>query len=166
MTSIGPDIPNNVEGVSINDMSRGATELYQEDLDQVRYKARTLNAVVSDIVEKCQAVGLRPIIMSHVRQYIIYPGPMHERQFIYHATINVEDGDGQRHSVALISSFSCHLSDDGLSFDLDSGAMNDDCRLEYAKLGIADGYPIDDSIMADLTPDECVELITKGKAGD
>lgn len=165
MTSIGPKIPTEVEGILFTDLSNGVTELYQDDIDQVRDKARRLDATISDLIGKCQSAGFRPVITSHMRRYLIYAGHMHERSFVYHVTVGVDDGDGNRHNFALISSFNCYPRDDGRTFEVSFGMMNNDCSLEYARLD-ANGCPVDDSIMDGLTPDDCIDIILNGKAGE
>lgn len=167
MISIGPDIPSEVDGISINDMSRGATIIYQEDLDMIKDKARQLDGVVSELVARLREAGFKPVIMSNIRQYEMYPGPKHERQFMYHANVRATDGDGQSHSFAMLSACSCHPSEDGTKIELDSDrdTLNGSGMLEYAKLG-AGGYPIGESIKFGLTPSECVGILTKGKAAE
>jgi hypothetical protein len=160
MRSIGTNPPNKVEDISINDMSRGATPLYREDLDGIMNKARQLDGVVSELVARLREAGFRPVIMSHIRQYELYPGPRHERQFMYHMNIRVTEDDGQSHSFAMLSAYSCHPSEDGSKLESDHDMMNGGGKLEYAKLD-ASGYPIGESIRAGLTPSECVGILTK-----
>lgn len=158
-------MPSEVDGISINDMSRGATALYQEDLDMVRDKARRLDGVVSELIARLREAGFKPVIMSHIRQYELYPGPRHERQLMYHTNVRVIDDDGQAHSFAMLSACSFHPSEDGATLEYDCDTMNGSGMLEYARLG-ANGYPIDESIEAGLTPSECVGILTKGKAAE
>jgi hypothetical protein len=165
MRSIGPEIPSEVEGISINDMSRGATIMYQEDLDMIRDKARRLDGMVAELIARLREAGFKPVIMSRIRQYELYPGPRHGRQLMYHMNVRVEDDDGQIHSFAMLSACSCHPSEDGTKIESDCDAMNGSGMLEYAKLG-ANGYPIEDSIEAGLTPIECVGILTAGKAAE